>query len=66
MPDKNDVKPFPIKKHGFYDNYVEVLIDGMPVMMSANSAMWIKKKYEANEMADLDHLIDGASGLSQN
>lgn len=63
MPDKKDIKRLDIKKPGFYDNYVEVLIDGMPVMMSANSAIWIKKKHESNEMEDLDHLIDGVSGL---
>jgi hypothetical protein len=58
MPDKNDVKPLVVKKRGFYDDYVEGLIDGMPVLLSKKSALWLKRLSDESQQDEIDKAID--------
>lgn len=50
-------RPLPLKTPGFYDNYVEVTIDGMPVLLSRGAADWLKQMSEENQQDQIDKAI---------
>jgi hypothetical protein len=51
-------KPVKFKTPGFYDNYVEVLIDGMPALLSRGAADWLKKMSDEHQQEQIDEAIE--------
>ncbi|MFM2389047.1 MAG: hypothetical protein RLZZ437_602 [Pseudomonadota bacterium] len=58
MANKPTIKRPEVKKRGFYDDYVEALIDGMPVLLSKNSALWLKKMSDEHQQEQIDEAIE--------